>query len=353
MTNPFFANGKKRDQVFAVDLGGRTTKAVLLNRNQDKFTLSRYTILDAPIYEKGLPQGLLTEHLRAVIKSLEPKTKQLTLAIGSGDSILRQAEMPVLPINDMRQMLRLNPKYYLQQDLTDYVFDCWVAPTRNKPAEPGKSATPKFKTWVGGARRDWLSNVEGGIKAAGLIPDQVTLTVLGPINALELSLPEVFEKEVTAIVDLGFKASTVSIIADGELCLTRAVEIGGDRLTAGLAEAMGITYAEAEGIKIGMPQEVEAHLQPLLAPLGRELRASIDFFEHQADKTVSQVFVCGGAARSDFILQMLQSELIVPCKSWNPVGNLEMQLQPQQAAEVEQVASQLAVAIGAATMAFN
>jgi type IV pilus assembly protein PilM len=351
MTNPFFAKGKKRDQVFAIDLGARTTKGVLLNRSQDKHKLAKYTIQDAPSYEKGMPQGLLTEHLRSIVKELEPKSKQLTLAVGSSDCVFRTAEMPVLPVNDMRQMLRLNPKYYLQQDLNDYVFDCYIIPPKGKP-EAGKSNTPKFKTWVGGARRDWLNNVEGGVKGAGLIADQVTLTVLGPINALELAQPQTFEKEVTALVDLGFKNSTVSIVSEGELCLTRSVEIGGDRLTTGLAEAMAITYAEAEGIKIGMPQEVEAHLQPLLAPLGRELRASIDFFEHQADKTVSQVLVCGGAARSDFILQMLQSELIVPCKSWSPVSGIEMDLEPKQAAELEHVASQLAVAIGAATMAF-
>jgi len=32
---------------------------------------------------------------------------------------------------------------------------------------------------------------------------------------------------------LGFKSSAISILADGELCLSRSVELGGDRLTAG------------------------------------------------------------------------------------------------------------------------
>ncbi len=58
----------------------------------------------------------------------------------------------------------------------------------------------------------------------------------------------------------------------------------------------------------------------LLAPLGRELRASVDFFEHQQDKPVTQVFVSGGSARSDYIIQILQTELMVPCASWNPTN---------------------------------
>jgi type IV pilus assembly protein PilM len=137
----------------------------------------------------------------------------------------------------------------------------------------------------------------------------------------------------------------------GELALNRVVSIGGDRLTAGLAEVMNVSYAEAEGIKVGMPTEVQGQLENLMMPLGRELRASIDFFEHQQEKTVSQVFVSGAAARSDLILQVLQSELAIECKNWNPAAAFELQLPAQQAGEFEHIAPQLSVAIGAALAA--
>jgi len=113
---------------------------------------------------------------------------------------------------------------------------------------------------------------------------------------------------------------------------------------------MNITYAEAEGIKVGMPQEVEAHLQPLVSPLGRELRASIDFFEHQREKTVNKILISGGAARSEFLIQMLQAELGVPCKGWFPTEGMSLSLGAQQMTEIEQVSSVLAVAIGSAAM---
>ena len=101
-----------------------------------------------------------------------------------------------------------------------------------------------------------------------------------------------------------------------------------------------------EGIKVGMPMEVQNQLESLLLPLGRELRASIDFFEHQQDKTVSQVFVSGGAARSPFIVESLQTELMVQTRSWNPLSFMNMALPAEKLGEVEQVASQLAVATG-------
>jgi type IV pilus assembly protein PilM len=342
---------KRRDQIVAVDLGSRATKAVLLQRKGEGFTLARFAILDAPIYEKNITPDLLSEHLRTVMQMLEAKVKPVTMSLGVAESILRNTELPPMPVPEMRLMLKYNTKNYLQQDLPDYTFDCSiVAPKAEVTAE--QKATPKYKVWVGGAKNQLLNDLQVACKMSGLTPDLVVLSILGPVNAFELAQPEVYQKEVTALVDIGFKNSTINIICQGELMLSRVVGIGGDKLTTGLAEAISVSYAEAENIKIGMPQEVESSLQPLLSPLGRELRASIDFFEHQHDKTVGQALMSGGAARSDFIMQVLQAELMVPCKSWDPTSFLGKTLPPQQMAEIEGVAPQLTVAIGAAVSAF-
>lgn len=56
-TLPFIngASRKKRTQLIAVDLGSRTTKAVLLEKRGEILTLTRYALLDAPIFEKKFP----------------------------------------------------------------------------------------------------------------------------------------------------------------------------------------------------------------------------------------------------------------------------------------------------------
>src|SRR5437667_1498544 len=101
-----FLNGvaKKRDQLLSIDLGGRTTKAVHLQRKGDGFVISRYALLDAPIYERNLSADLLSEHLKGVCEALETKTRAVSLAIGVNDSIVRHADLPQMPIGDMRQV---------------------------------------------------------------------------------------------------------------------------------------------------------------------------------------------------------------------------------------------------------
>lgn len=346
------SRSKSRDQVIAIDLGGRTTKAVHVQRKADGLILNRYALLDAPIYEKNLSVELLSEHLKAVCQALETKTRLVSLAIGVTDAVVRHAELPQMRLEDMRQILKNNTKMYLQQDLPAHTFDCYIIPTKQPAAKPGEKlkagATPKHKVLVAGAKKQLLDDLQAATRNAGLVADHIIPGLIGPTNAFEFSLPELFHKDVVAIVDMGFKNSTICLLQEGELVLSRVLAIGGDRLTNGLAEAMNISYAEAEGIKLGMPTEVQDQLQALVAPLGRELKASMDFFEHQQDRPVSQVFLSGGPARSDLIVQMLQAELMAECKCWNPTGFMQHALPAQQVAELEQVSPQLTVAVGTA-----
>lgn len=357
MALPFINSGSKsRDQLLSIDLGGRTTKAVQLQRKGEGFVLSQYALLDAPIYEKNLSADLLTEHLKNVCQAMDAKSKTVSLAVGVSDSVVRHADLPQMPIGDMRQILKNNTKTYLQQDLPGHVFDCFIIPPRTTTKAPEKpkvgTNSPKFRVLVAGAKKQLVDDMQTAIRNSGLAPDHIVPGILGPVNAFEMAMPEIFKRDVVALVDIGFKNTTICILQEGELILSRVVAIGGDRVTHGLAESLGISYAEAEGIKVGMPAEVQSNLEALILPLGRELRASIDFFEHQQDKAVSQVYVSGGSARSDFIVQMLQTELMAECKSWNPLSFLELALPPQQAAEIDHVAPQLAVAVGAALAAF-
>jgi len=357
MPLPSFNNtAKKRDQMLSIDLGGRTTKGIHLQRKGDGFVLSRFVLLDAPIYEKNLSADLLGEHLKAVCQALDARTKLMTVAVGVQDSVVRHADLPLMPLNDMRQVLKNNTKNYLQQDLPGHIFDCTIMVPRSatKSAEKPKvgATTQKQRVLVAGARKQLVDDMQTAIKSTGMLADHIVPGLIGPVNAFEMAMPEVFNREVVALVDIGFKNTSICLLQQGELILSRVVAIGGDKLTTGLAESLGISYAEAEGIKVGMPSEVQSQLQSLVLPLGRELRASIDFFEHQQDKTVTQVYVGGGSASSEFIVQALQTELMVECKTWNPLNFLEVALPPQQRGEIDHVAPQLSVAVGAALAAF-
>lgn len=355
---PFISShAKRRDQVVAVDLGARTTKAVHVQRRGDQFNLVNYALIDSPIVDKNPAPDVLADHLKNVIRVLGCKSKQVTLALGDSETVFKQVEVPLMPVSDLRRMLKFNAKSYLQQDYPDHVFDAQYDISLSQQGKAGDAAKAvangqKQKAFVGGIRQKTLEGLQTAAKAAGLIADHVVPGAVGPVNAFELAEPESFSKEVVALVELGFKSTAITILDCGEIRLNRVVAIGGDRLTSGLADALGISYQEAENIKVGMATEVAQNLEPLIHPLGRELRASIDFFENHHDKAVGKVFLSGGSACGELIVQSLQTELMVPCQTWTPVKFLQLTLPAERMSEVEQLAPKLTVAIGAAAASF-
>src|SRR5215475_4860617 len=127
MALPFFESpSRKRDQIVAVDLGSRITKAVHVERRGQSFAMSEYALVDAPIFDKALSAELLTEHLKAVTHALESKPKLVSLTVGVSDAMVRTVEMPAMPLDDMRMVLKHNSRNYLQQDMTNFLFDCHV-----------------------------------------------------------------------------------------------------------------------------------------------------------------------------------------------------------------------------------
>jgi type IV pilus assembly protein PilM len=353
-----FLNGlgkKKRTRVVSVDLGARVTKAVQLDLRGEVWTLSSYTIQDAPISDKKISPELLAEHLKSVMTALGTDSKTVTLSVGHADALVRQVDLPQIPISEMRLVLKNNTKSYLQQDLPGHVYDCHIFPPKpssEKPEENAKAAgVPKLKVLVAAARQALVNDFQAGLRAAGLVGDHMVPGFVGGVNAFEMALPEIFKNESVALVDIGFKQTSICVLDCGEIALMRVVNIGGDQFTAGLADMMTISYAEAEIIKVGMAPEILSALELHVLPLGRELRASLDFFEHQADRAVTQVYISGGSAQSEMILQMLRSEMIVECKTWNPTAFLQLALPGQQAVEIEHAGPQLTVAIGAALAA--
>lgn len=288
------------------------------------------------------------EVIAKLTAALGSKQKQVVLTVGASDAVLRPTELPMVPVEDMRTMLKLNARTYLQQDLGDCTFDCHILPPSPGALREGIKPGQKVKVLVGAAKNSVVEQRLKLIRGAGLQAEALVPELICPVNAFEAAEPDLFAKESIALIDLGFGHSAICLLLDGELVLSRVVAYGGDRITTGLAEALGTSYTEAEGIKVGLAHEVQATLAPMLAPLARELRASIDFFENQHDRSIGKVFVSGAAARSDYLIEVLQSELMIPCVAWNPLGALAVSVPSQQRAELESSAALLSTAVGAA-----
>lgn len=358
----------KPKKVLAIDLGKSVTKAVCLEMLPAGFKLHHYVVQPTPPLSQASFRADLANLLKNVQKAFSDPPKRVVICLSMADAVLRDIEMPNAPVPQLRRILKFNPKQYLQQEVKNYSFDCCIMGSmESAPAAKGSetvyggetetgtkvvvlpSARKRLRVLAGGAADQLVNDLHAACHEAGMALDEITLSQLSLVNAAIFKGAEAPAASSVALVDIGFTNSTISILMNGELMLTRVIGFGGDQLTAGLAKAMDANYRVAEAIKTTLPQKVQDAYKTVLATLSLELRTAIDFFEKQHDVLVGQALISGASARSKFLLEMLESELRLPCLAWNAVESLEVAVPPeQQGAELEASGPQLNAAIGAA-----
>jgi len=343
---------KHREEIIAIDLGTKTTKAVLVRRKGEEYFLRNYVLTEAPSVDKAFSRSVWAEHIRKVGRALGSATRRVALALGPTSTIFSQADLPAASPSDLRKMVKLSPKNYLQQELPDHVFDCYVTP--GEDGEGGGRLRRRSRVLVAAARRSLIEDLVDGAWDAGYVVEQITLGQVATADAFTAAYPE-SPVDTVAFLDIGFRHSTISISFQGRLALVRVVHIGAEQLADVLQQA------SARG-QVSMQDEednptldaLQISVQKAIRGLAKEVDASIGFFLSQNDAPVHQVYVSGGSARSNLILQTLEVELGVPCRAWNPALALKTEgAAAARAGDLEYEAPQLTVAVGAALGLLN
>jgi len=86
----------------------------------------------------------------------------------------------------------------------------------------------------------------------------------------------------------------------------------------------------------------------VLKDLGNEVNLSFDFFEKQFDGEVQEVRLTGGSALLPFLEESFEKIFEKRTKTWNPIEGLKVKADNVDVEALNQLAPQLAVALGLA-----
>ena len=127
--------------------------------------------------------------------------------------------------------------------------------------------------------------------------------------------------------------------------------MGGQDLTNAIARRTGVEPAQAETMKRNPGDQlavVQEACGQVLEDLGNEVNLSFDFFENQFDGEVQEVWLTGGSALLPFLEESFEKIFEKRTKTWNPVEGLKVRADNVDVEALNQLAPQLAVAIGLA-----
>jgi type IV pilus assembly protein PilM len=349
---------RRGDSVIGIDLGRHLWKGVSLQHKSDsRLVLTNFASREVP--EEFGSADELAQQLKLLLRELGGNARSCALAISHPAALLRIIEQPSTPIDLLRNALRLNGLAVLNQECKDFVLD--VAPVCANSADKGSpdgahaggiavqnAVVTKTKYLVGGMLRQMIKQISEAMSKTRVSAGILQLAPVCSFNAFEFAYPEIFHNDAFLLLDMGHTQSTMLMGSKGELVLVRSIDYGGKALRQALT-ADGALERNAAWtlLQQGDPGMAEI-CRSSLSRLATEVRNSIGFFEGQREESISRIFVSGGLARVEAILQTLSDELGLPCEIWDPLETCEVALPAPKREALPHEFVSLNVACGAA-----
>ncbi len=311
MIKKFF---KKRN-CFAIELGYSAIKGVKIKRakvrkieNCGIFPLNVST--QYPYEEPAIVLPLL----KSLRDSLGAKGKAVNLCINMSHINVREIRVPVVPEEELGEVVKWELKKVIDFDPEEYNLDFKII------EKTERDTVPKYLVKVYVARKNILKQYVSLIEHTDMQVDIITI----PPFALKTLFYEMYDKtdESIAIVDLGAKASSLSILKNGIVRFERQLRFSGFELLD-ILEKEGIEFVSLRDLysdySFGDGSLLDRATRSGFEILVDELLKSFGYYNSVIKGgNVKEIYLTGGLANIRSIENYIETSTGIGTRLLNP-----------------------------------
>jgi type IV pilus assembly protein PilM len=174
--------------------------------------------------------------------------------------------------------------------------------------------------------------------------------------ALETMYEENYDyghEDVVIIVNIGASMTNINVVKGGASIFIRDFPLGGFSITENLQDKTGVSFEEAERIKLEKAasgdEQSKEELLGYADPLLLEIERSVDYFRSTyPGKFIKQILLCGGTASMPGIGDALLQRLNVEVEIANPFRKVTFDKKAFSAEDLKEIGPQASVGVGLA-----
>jgi len=205
------------------------------------------------------------------------------------------------------------------------------------------------------AKKDIVNGYTDAIQQVGYVPIIMDVDSF----ALETMYEENYdfeENEMAVLINIGASITNINVVRGGASIFTRDFTLAGNSITEAIQQKRGVTFEEAERIKIEGPGGSEAEdkefresLLSYTEPICSEIERSVDYFRSTyGGEYIKHVLISGGSAKIPGIVNDLTQRLNVEAEIANPFKKIGYNTQTLDPATIENIIPIAAVGVGLA-----
>jgi type IV pilus assembly protein PilM len=345
-----FGLGRAKDAV-GLDIGASSVKAVQLKRSRSGTELVKLgmaalhpeTIVDGVIMDSGT----VISAIQQIFTDNQIKTKDVVVAVSGHSVIVKKIQVAKMKPNELEEAIPFEAEQYVPYAIEDVNLDYQVLENANPEAN-------EMDVLLVAVKKDIINDYLSIISTAGLSAVVVDVDAFALENAFEVAY-ELDKAQVIGLVNLGAAVMNINLLQNGLSEFTRDSPLGGNRYTESIQKMLGLTYEQAESLKLGETvdgksfEDAQAAIDMVNAEVAGEIRRSFDFFRSSSHSdTIHRALLSGGCARLPGLVEYLTENLEIPFEVANPLRNMKIDPKKFQGTDLEAIRPQLAVSVGLA-----
>jgi type IV pilus assembly protein PilM len=256
-------------------------------------------------------------------------TKKVVVGVANQKVVVRQVDLPWLPLKELRQGLAYQVQDYIPMPVEHAILD--LHPLEEFTNDAGARM---LRVLLVAASREMVGSALQAVTSAGLTPTMVDLTSFAVLRS-QVTSSAGFAVEAEALVDVGASVTNIVIHQGGVPRFVRILLMGGGDITDAVAERLGLSADQAESIKqhTGLsvvPSQAEAHpanraIESTGGAFVEEVRGSLDYYLAQPGAArIGRIVLSGGGSRLSGLVERLTAATRLPVDVAHPMSVLKI-----------------------------
>lgn len=307
--------GGATSKFVGIDVGASSVKVIAGTRGKNDFTVEKLGVVPLPtnaIDERGIVNGdAVTEAVRSALAVVNQKKPSVATSVHGPGVLTKRVVIPKIPKKEIPDQVRWEAEQVFPVEVSSILVDFLIlGEGSNVPGAP--VGTTGWDLLLVGVRTEDVETLQSLIESTSAKVGCMDLDAFAVGDFLEdvMALPK---NEAVALVDIGATATRVSVRHNGNVVFMREFPWGGNAFTESLSQSLGLSFEDAEALKIqdgtGIPQEAQDVLTQAFQSWKSELQQCEDIFVSQeSNAVVSRWVLFGGAAQTPGLLDALRDE---------------------------------------------
>jgi type IV pilus assembly protein PilM len=337
--------GRKKTTV-GLDIGSGLIKVAVIDHSRKAPELVRVAIAplmqDAIVEGEVMDPGIVAEAIQAALTAAGVTTKNVVIAVGGRDVIIKKIQIERVKEQQVRELLRWEAEQHVPFDVESVELD-------HQTLDPSGTGA-QMDVLLVAAKRELIEGKLRVLTEAGLTASIVDVESFALHNGFEINHPDAMSG-IVGLLNIGHDVTNINILDEGVPILTRDIAVGTRRLREDMMRERGITAEESDKLLQGFDRS--PHLDAVIETRGEEIALGVDravAFIQQSSRgaEIKQIYTCGGGARIPGLNEMLGKRLRMTVQQANPLANLKVRDGALESLVTDEVAPLLMLPIGLA-----